>query len=556
MGRFCRWAVRGADAGRVGRVIVGWFLLVVAVTVTQAVTGVWSLAAQHTPSPSSAASDTVLAWGQNNDGELGDGTTTDRDTPVNVDLPAGTEVTDVAAVGDHSLALTSAGTVLAWGQNVHGQLGDGTTTERDTPVNVDLPPGTDVTAIAAGDDHSLALTSAGTVLAWGQNVHGQLGDGTTTERDTPVNVDLPPGTDVTAIAAGDDHSLALTSAGTVLAWGQNVHGQLGDGTTTERDTPVNVDLPPGTDVTAIAAGDDHSLALTSAGTVLAWGQNDDGELGDGTTTDRDTPVNVDLPAGTEVTDVAAHGDHSLAVTSAGTVLAWGNNSSGQLGDGTTTSNSTPVDVDLPTGTEVTAIAGGDSHSLAVTSAGTVLAWGNNSSGQLGDGTTTDRDTPADVNLPTGVTITAIAAGDDHSLALTAPPTSTTTLQVTPANPTADQDITLTATVTCNVDTPTGTITLRTNGETLATVPLTTSATATHTTTLPTGTHTLTAHHTSTNTCPNSQSPPTTITINPDLPITGPTLTTTTGAATLSILAGAILIYATHRRHRPPHHHPA
>ncbi|WP_018588427.1 RCC1 domain-containing protein, partial [Salinispora arenicola] len=399
MGRFCRWAVRGADAGRVGRVgrvIVGWFLLVVAVTVTQAVTGVWSLAAQHTPSPSSAASDTVLAWGQNNDGELGDGTTTDRDTPVNVDLPAGTEVTDVAAVGDHSLALTSAGTVLAWGQNVHGQLGDGTTTDRDTPVNVDLPPGTDVTAIAAGDDHSLALTSAGTVLAWGQNVHGQLGDGTTTDRDTPVNVDLPPGTDVTAIAAGDDHSLALTSAGTVLAWGQNVHGQLGDGTTTERDTPVNVDLPPGTDVTAIAGGDDHSLALTSAGTVLAWGQNDDGELGDGTTTDRDTPVDVDLPAGTEVTDVAAHGDHSLALTSAGTVLAWGNNSSGQLGDGTTTSNSTPVDVDLPAGTEVTAIAGGDSHSLAVTSAGAVLAWGNNSSGQLGDGTTTDRDTPADV----------------------------------------------------------------------------------------------------------------------------------------------------------------
>uniref|UniRef100_A8LVI3 Regulator of chromosome condensation, RCC1 n=1 Tax=Salinispora arenicola (strain CNS-205) TaxID=391037 RepID=A8LVI3_SALAI len=174
MGRFCRWAVRGADAGRVGRVIVGWFLLVVAVTVTQAVTGVWSLAAQHTPSPSSAASDTVLAWGQNNDGELGDGTTTDRDTPVDVDLPAGTEVTDVAAHGDHSLAVTSAGTVLAWGNNSSGQLGDGTTTDRDTPADVNLPTGVTITAITGGNDHSLAVTSAGAVLAWGNNSSGQL----------------------------------------------------------------------------------------------------------------------------------------------------------------------------------------------------------------------------------------------------------------------------------------------------------------------------------------------------------------------------------------------
>ncbi len=191
--------------------------------------------------------------------------------------------------------------------------------------------------------------------------------------------------------------------------------------------------------------------------------------------------------------------------------------------------------------------------LASSGAGssTVLSWGENNEGELGDGTTTNRSTPAKVNLPPGTTITTLAGGGGHSLALVAPPpTSATTLQVTPANPTADQDITLTATVTCNVDTPTGTITLRTNGETLATVPLTTSAN--HTTTLPTGTHTLTAHHTSTNTCPNSQSPPTTITINPDLPITGPTLTTT-GAATLSILAGAILIYAARRRRPAPRH---
>ncbi len=296
--------------------------------------------------------------------------------------------------------------------------------------------------------------------------------------------------------------------------------------------------------------------MTSAGTVLAWGLNSSGQLGDGTTTDRSTPVDVDLPPGTTVTAIAGGEGHSVALTSAGTVLAWGLNSSGQLGDGTTTDSTTPVDVNLPPDTTITAITAHDgSHSLALTSTGTILAWGSNSSGELGDGTTTNRSTPVDVNLPPGTTVTAIDNGDDHSMALTAPPTSTT-LRVTPPNPTADQPVTLTAAVTCNVDAPTGTITFRTNTTTLATAPLTSSGTATHVTALPAGTHTLTAGYTSTNTCPNSQSPPTTITIapppdEPDLPITGPNMTTT-GAAALSILAGATLIYAARRR-RPPHH---
>ncbi|WP_029126508.1 RCC1 domain-containing protein [Salinispora oceanensis] len=538
-----------------GRAIVGLFFLVLAVTATQAVAGAWPAAARNTPAPSGTASDTLLAWGENNDGELGDGTTTNRSTPVNTNLPPGTEATAIAATGDHSLALTSTGTVLAWGENLDGQLGDGTTTRRSTPVNVDLPPGTEATAIAAGDDHSLALTSTGTVLAWGDNSEGQLGDGTTTNSSTPVNVDLPPGTEVTAIAGGDDHSLALTSTGTVLAWGENNDGELGDGTTTSKSTPVNVNLPAGVTITAIAAHGDHSLALTSTDAVLAWGANFGGQLGDGTTTNRSAPVNVNLPAGVTITAIAAGDEHSLALTPTGTVLTWGDNSEGQLGDGTTTNRSTPVNVNLPAGVTVTTITGGNLYSLAVTSTGALLAWGANFGGQLGDGTTTNRSTPVNVDLPPGTIITAVAAGDAHSLALTAPPTSTTTLQVTPANPAADQNITLTATVTCNVDTPTGTITFRTNTTTLTTTPLTADATATHTATLPPDTHTLTAHYTSTNTCPDSQSPPTTITIapppdEPDLPITGPNLTTTTGAAALSILAGVILSYAARRR--PPH----
>ncbi|WP_019030842.1 RCC1 domain-containing protein [Salinispora arenicola] len=493
-------AVHGASARWARWAIAGWCLLTAAVAVTQAI-AVSPTVAQNALPPSTAASNTILAWGDNQ----------------------------------------------------FGQLGDGTGADSGTPIPVSLPPGTTVTAIAAGNEHTLALTSTGTVLAWGRNRFGQLGDETNTSRVTPVTVSLPPNTTITDIAAGHSHSLAITSAGTALAWGGNGAGQLGDGTTTDSNKPVAVNLPSGTTVTAIAAGEGHSLAVTSAGTALAWGNNFRGQYGDGTNTSSNTPVTVSPPTGTAFTAVAAGEDHSLAVTSAGTALAAGDNLYGQLGDGTNTSSNTFVTVSLPPSTTITAIAVGRFHNLGVTATGTVLAWGINIDGQLGDGTTTNRNTPQAVDLPVSTTV---AGGFGHSLALAAPPTSTTTLQVAPPSPTADQEVTLTAAVTCTSETPTGTITFRTTTA-LATEPLTTGATATHTTTLPAGTHTLTAGYTSTNTCPDSQSIPTSITIHPpaddpDLPITGPNLPTTIGTASLLIVTGAVLIQLAHRR-RPTHH---
>ena len=203
----------------------------------------------------------MLAWGDNPFGQLGDGTTISRSVPVAVDLPAGVTVTAVAAGAGHSLALTSAGQLLAWGDNRHGQLGDGTTISSSVPVAVHLRAGVTVTAIAAGDDDSLALTSAGQLLAWGWNAYGQLGYGTTTSSSVPVAVDLPAGVTVTAVAAGEYYGLALTSAGQLLAWGDNAYGQLGDGTTISSSVPVAVDLPTATAATAIAAGYLHSLAI-------------------------------------------------------------------------------------------------------------------------------------------------------------------------------------------------------------------------------------------------------------------------------------------------------
>jgi alpha-tubulin suppressor-like RCC1 family protein len=281
-------------------------------------------------------------------------------------------VVGVAAGYSHSLFLTSAGTVYASGRNGYGRLGDGTTTDRSTPVQVaaGVP---NVVGVAAGSAHSLFLTSAGTVYASGSNNYGQLGDGTTTWGSTPVAGVTAAGVpNVVGVAAGDKHSLFLTSAGTVYASGYNGNGQLGDGTTTQRSTPVQVaaGVP---NVVGVAAGNLHSLFLTSAGTVYASGYNGYGQLGDGTTTDRSTPVQG--AAGVlNVAGVAAGGSHSLFLTSAGTVYASGRNDYGQLGDGTTTDRRTPVQVGAGVLSDVVGVAAGW-HSLFLTSAGTVYASG-------------------------------------------------------------------------------------------------------------------------------------------------------------------------------------
>lgn len=384
-----------------------------------------------------ASNGAVFAWGWNITGQLCNGNTTGSDAPQKVRLLDGTKVTGIAAGFAHTLALTSTGAVFACGKNDDGELGDGNTTDSDRPMKVVLPAGTKVIAVAASE-HDLAVTSTGSVLAWGSDLYGELGNGTTGSSDVPVNVELPAGTKVTAVAAGSIHSLALTSTGSVFAWGFNEDGELGDASTTNSDVPVKVDLPAGTKVTAIAAGGYESLALTSTGAVLAWGYNGDGELGDGGTANSNVPVKVDLPPGTKVKAIAAGGPligvgsyvagpaHALALTSTGAVYTWGHNADGELGDGGTANSDVPVKVKLPGGMRVKAIAAGESQSLAVTSTGSLLTWGGNNFGQLGDGTYRGSDVPVTVNLlgaARGVMATTLRLAPREAAA-TAPPTIT------------------------------------------------------------------------------------------------------------------------------------
>jgi uncharacterized delta-60 repeat protein len=345
----------------------------------------------------------VIGCGWNPLGQLGEAIGT-RPTPA-AGLRARTDVDGVAAGAHHSLSLGADGTVWATGYNGAGQLGDGTTIDRTTPV---LVAGlTDVVAVAAGAYHSLALKADGSVWAWGWNVYGALGDGTLVDHHLPVRV---AGVSGSKIAAGAFHSMVLGSDGQIQAWGYNGKGQLGDGTTIDRHRPVAVVGLTG--VVAVSSGLYHSLALVTDGSVRSWGWNEYGQLGDGTTVDRHRPVAVDGLAGV-ATLGAGSWFHTLAVRVDGSAWAWGYNNLGQLGDGTTVDRHTPVRV---AGTAVfQSVSGGAFHSAGVDLAGTVRAWGWNGLGQLCDGTTVDHHRPMPVRTPAGAAV-SVAAGAFHSLA--------------------------------------------------------------------------------------------------------------------------------------------
>lgn len=379
------------------------------------------------------ADGSLWTWGGNENGQLGDGGTTDRGKPKQI----GTGFSAVAAGNFHSLALKSDGTLWAWGQGSQGQLGNGGYVDQNTPTQV----GTGFTAIAAGSVHSVALKLDGSVWTWGANYAGQLGDGT---KGSSSLVPKRVGSNFSAIAAGMTHTLALKPDGTLWAWGDNRYQQLGDGSTDTAlaakqigagyiavaggalqsfgikadgslmgwgnsccfDGSVNGPRLIGSGFAAVSAGDGFNLALKSDGTIWAWGSNSFGQIGDGTS---GSTAGAMTKVGTGFSSLAAGAGFSLGIKTDGSLWAWGTDSRGQLGDGLATYSTIPRVV----GNGFKSIDVGVTHVLAVKFDGTLWAWGDNMLGQLGDGTATQSSIPKQV----GNGYSFAAAGELFSLAI-------------------------------------------------------------------------------------------------------------------------------------------
>ncbi len=340
----------------------------------------------------------------------------------------GGSLTTITAGAAHTCALLAGGQAQCWGDNSLGQLGDAS-----TDLFSNIPAAvfgiTTATAIAAGGSHSCALLTGGTVQCWGDNSNGQLGNSSTGGfSNSPVPVTGI--STATAIAAGGSHSCALLTGGTVQCWGDNSNGQLGNSSTGGfSNSPVPVTGI--STATAIATGDAHTCALLTGGTVQCWGDNSNGQLGDGTTTNSSTPVTVTIPPNTiAVTAIAVGGHHSCMLlngviqssgqVSNGQAWCWGLNSGGQLGDGTNTDSPIPVKA---TGTPSTAITAGGAHNCVILATPVnlppqnVQCWGSDSSGQLGDGILPLTDRNKRLTYASGIPdATAIAAGGSHSCA--------------------------------------------------------------------------------------------------------------------------------------------
>jgi uncharacterized repeat protein (TIGR02543 family) len=364
----------------------------------------------------------VYAWGNNGSGQLGDGTTANKSTPTLITFPGlqvGETIEQISAGSSHSLAVTSNGRLYAWGLNVMGRLGDGTTDNKLIPTLItftSLEVGETIQQVNASSYHSIALTTNGRVYAWGGNMSGRLGDGTSDNKLIPTLISftgLQEGEKIRLVNSKGNHNLAVTTNDRLFVWGRNDFSSLGDGTSVDKYTPTLITitgLEVGETIEQISTGNSHSLVLTTNGRVYAWGHNIEGQVGDGTTVNKLIPTLISftgLDASETIEQVSGGSAYSHALTTSGRVYSWGSNFNGQLGDGTDLTRINPTLISftgLQAGETIEKVSGGSGlHSLVVTTNGRVYAWGRNAEGQLGSPITLFISTPKFIDMSVATT---------------------------------------------------------------------------------------------------------------------------------------------------------
>jgi alpha-tubulin suppressor-like RCC1 family protein len=348
----------------------------------------------------------LLSTGNNFYGELGDNTTTHKSSPIQT-IAGGTDWHVVANGSFYSGAIKTDGTLWLWGDNYYN-LGDGTTTKRSSPVQT-VAGGTDWIKLSCGYSHVGSIKDDGTLWMWGRNFSGALGDGTTTNIASPIQT-ISSGTDWSSIACGGYHTAAIKTDGTLWVWGYNNNGQLGDNTTTNKSSPIQT-IAGGTDWSSVVCGYTHTTAIKTDGTLWVWGGNGNGQLGDNTVTDKSSPIQT-ISSGTDWSSVSNGVYHTTAIKTDGTLWLWGWNNRGQLGDNTTTHKSSPIQT-IAGGTDWAISACGYAYTTATKSDGTWWSWGWNNRGQLGDNTIIDKSSPIQ-NIAGGTDWVQPTCGWDHT----------------------------------------------------------------------------------------------------------------------------------------------
>ena len=378
--------------------------------------------------------DSLKCWGNNYNGQLGDGTTTRRNSPTEVDLGNGRTAKDVQAASSRTCAILDDDSLKCWGFNDDGELGDGTTTDRHTPAAVDLGTNRTAKAVFLSARRTCAILDNDSLKCWGSNSRGALGDGTTTDRNSPTAVDL--GTNRTAKLVsfgGNSYTCAILDNDSLKCWGGNSWSQLGDGTTTHRNSPTAVLLGAGKTAKTVSTGYFNSCAILDDNSIKCWGENNyTGLLGNGSTAEYSTPVAVNLGESRTAKAIGIFSNsHSCAILDDDSLKCWGLNSVGQLGidsennDFCTFSDTDdgddckkiPTSVNLGTDRTAKAVFLGSGRTCAILDNDSLKCWGENDHGQLGDGTTSNRNTPTTVDLGTNMTAKAVNLGDDYACAI-------------------------------------------------------------------------------------------------------------------------------------------